>query len=129
MKKSYDAKSEEPKLALGSKVWVHDPTTKTIECAKLKRRWGGPYLIVDKTDDGLSYKLRHCETGKEKRSFIHYNILKPYNADRDLFYSKHQLVSDTLKQSADEVCPPSNANGLVTLGLGVSPQGQKLKIR
>ena len=129
MKKSYDAKSEEPKLALGSKVWVHDPTTKTGECAKLERRWDGPYLIVDKTDDGLSYKLRHCETGKEKRSFIYYNRLKPYNADRDLFYSKHQLVSDTLKQSADEVCPPSNANGLVTLGLGVSPQGQKLKIR
>ena len=42
MKKSYDAKSEEPKLALGSKVWVHDPTTETGECAKLKRRWDGP---------------------------------------------------------------------------------------
>ena len=71
MKKSYDATSEEPKLPLGSKVWVHDPTTKIGECAKLKRRWDGPYLIVDKTDDGLSYKLRHCETAKRKdRSYI-----------------------------------------------------------
>ena len=59
-------------------------------------------------DDGLSYKLRHCETGKEKRSFIHYNRLKPYNAERDLFYSKHQLVSDTLKRSADSL---SNEDG------------------
>jgi len=90
-KQQYDQNSEEPELQVGEKVMMHDPTTKTGECAKLKKRWMGPYLIVERSSDGLSYKLRHCDTGKERRSHIHANRLKKFNDDRDAFYNKHNI--------------------------------------
>jgi len=81
-KQTYDRKSRQPDIAIGSKVLLHDPTTKKGECPKLKQRYKGPYMVVAKTDDGLLYKLRHCETGKEQRSMIHSNRIKPYNKDK-----------------------------------------------
>jgi len=90
----YDRKAEQPSFALGCKVFLHDPTTKTGECPKLKRRWTGPYWVVGKSDDGLLYKIRHCQTGKPQRSQIHANRLKLCNEDRDIFYAKNKIVSE-----------------------------------
>lgn len=87
----YDRKAREPDVALGSKVLLHDPTTKKGECPKLKQRWKGPYVVVTKTDDDLLYKLRHCETGKEQRSMIHSNRIKPYNEDEEAFYTRNKI--------------------------------------
>ena len=91
-KQHYDQSSAEPELQVGEKVLMHDPTTKTGECPKLKKRWMGPFLVVEKSTDGLSYKLRNCETGKERRSHIHANRLKKFNEDRDAFFNKHSIV-------------------------------------
>jgi len=55
----------------------------------------GPFLVVERSTDGLSYKLRHCETGKELRSHIHANRLKKFNDDRDAFFNKHHIVPKT----------------------------------
>jgi len=41
-KQVYGRKSKEPNFELGSKVLLHDPTTKKGECPKLKQRWKGP---------------------------------------------------------------------------------------
>jgi len=88
-KQVYDRKSKEPNFELGSKVLLHDPTTKKGKCPKLKQRWNGPYLIVDKDDNGLLYKLIHCTTGKEQRSIVHSNRLKAFNEDKEAFYNKN----------------------------------------
>ena len=110
MKKYYDVKSEEPKFEIGSKVLLHDPTTKQGESPKFKRRWMGPYMIIHKSDDGLLYKLRHCDTGREQRSMIHGNRLKAYNDDRDLFYNRHNIVKPIHKQNSD-LCQPNADSG------------------
>jgi len=90
-KQHYDQNSEEPEMQVGEKVLMNDPTTKIGECSKLKKRWKGPYMVVERSSDGLSYKLRHCDTGKELRSRIHANRLKRFNDDRDAFFHKHNI--------------------------------------
>jgi len=101
-KQHYDQSSEEPEMQVGEKVMMHDPTTKTGECPKLKKRWKGPFMVVERSTDGLSYKLRHCETGKELRSHIHANRLKKFNDDRDAFFNRHYIVPKSTLDS-----PPS----------------------
>jgi len=91
-KQRYDQSSDEPEMQVGEKVLIHDPTTKTGECPKLKKRWKGPFMVVERSTDGLSYKLRDCETGKELRSHIHANRLKKFIDDRDAFFNKHNIV-------------------------------------
>jgi len=98
-KQYYDKTSEEPEIPLGQKVLVHDPTTKIGECPKFKRRWTGPYMVIEKSTDGLSYKLRHCETGKELRSHIHINRLKKFNDDRDAFFNRHDITPQSMLDS------------------------------
>jgi len=95
-KQYYDKDSREVSFEIGDKVLLHDPTTKVGECAKLKKRWAGPYLLTHSSQDGLTFRLRHCETGKELRSFIHVNRLKKYNEDRDAFFNKHQIVPQSV---------------------------------
>ena len=92
MKRRYDQNTQTPNFQLGDKVMVFQPAIKKSECAKLKSLWSGPSLIVYKSDDGLSYKLKNCVTGKESHSFVHSNRLKPFNEDRDLLYSKYQVT-------------------------------------
>jgi len=91
-KQHYDRSSEEPEMQVGEKVMMHDPVTKIGECPKLKKRWKGPFMVVERSVDGLSYKLRHCETGKELRSHMHANRLKKFNDDRDAFFNKQQIA-------------------------------------
>ena len=98
-KRHYDQTSEEPEIQVGQKVLMHDLTTKIGECPKLKKRWKGPYMVVEKSTDGLSYKLRHCDSGKELRSHIHINRLKQFNDDRDAFFYKHNIVPESLLDS------------------------------
>jgi len=98
-KQYYDKTSEEPEIPLGQKVLVHDPTTKIGECPKFKRRWTGPYMVIEKSTDGLSYKLRHCDTGKELRSHIHINRLKKFNDDRDAFFNRHDITPQSMLDS------------------------------
>ena len=58
-KQHYDQSSEELEMQVGEKVMMYDPATKTGKCFKLKKRWKGPFLVVERSTDGLSYKLRH----------------------------------------------------------------------
>ena len=38
---------------------------------------------MDRIDDGLNYKLRDCESGKERKALNHFSRLKRYNTERD----------------------------------------------
>ena len=57
-KQRYDQSAEEPELQVGEKVMMQDPTAKTGECPKLKKRWKGPFMVVERSTDGLSYVTR-----------------------------------------------------------------------
>jgi len=48
-------------------------------------------LVTAKSDDGLLYKLRNCETGKEQRSMVHWNTIKAYNENKEAFYTRNQI--------------------------------------
>ena len=94
-KNYYDKKTVDHAFEVGTKVLLHDPTNKKGDCKKLKRRWAGPFLVVDKSEDGLLYKLRHCNTGKEQRSLIHINRLKQFNEERDRFFMRNAPTRDS----------------------------------
>ena len=109
-KQHYDQSSEEPEMQVGEKVMMYDPATKTGECPKLKKRWKGPFMVVERSTDGLSYKLRHCETGKELRSHIHANRLKKFNDDRDAFFNKHNIVPKSTLDSPSSPIKDDNTD-------------------
>ena len=90
----YDRNTTDSSFSLGEKVLLYDSTTKSNECRKLKRRWVGPFLLTDRSDDGLTYRLKDCQTGKERRAMVHFNRLKRYNDDRDDFYERCATIPD-----------------------------------
>lgn len=103
-KSKYDEKAvEADRYQLGDMVLMYDPTNKKAQCPKFKKRWNGPLTIIDKTDDGILYKLRDCQTGKETKAFIHFNRIKPYTTARDAFYRKNALVSVPTEKPQESV--------------------------
>ena len=52
-KKQYDKSSNKPSFVLGQKVFLNDPTTRKGECPKVEASMTGPFMIIDKSDDGL----------------------------------------------------------------------------
>ena len=84
----YNQDSAYPSYAIGQKVLLYDPVTNKGVCKKLKRRWTGPYFITA-TGDGYVYKLRHCESGKDVKAFVHSNRLRPFNESRDNFHTRN----------------------------------------
>ena len=34
-------------MQVGEKVMMYDPATNTGECPKLKKRWKGPFMVVE----------------------------------------------------------------------------------
>jgi len=102
-KSKHDEKAVEPdRYQLGDRVLLYDPTNKKSQCPKFKKRWVGPLTIIDKSEDGLLYKLKDCETAKELKAFVHFNRIKPYSIERDTFYKKNNAANATGDQpSAD----------------------------
>jgi len=74
----YDKNTKERQIMVGSNVLLFNDTIKAGESAKFHNNWTGPYLVVSRSDDGLLYNLRDCDTGKEPRAAVHANRLKPY---------------------------------------------------
>jgi len=64
MKQKFDQKSKQPHFAVGQRVLKHNPTTPVGSTAKLVKRWDGPYIITDISDDKYTVQLRKCLTGK-----------------------------------------------------------------
>jgi len=101
-KKSYDVDTQTPQILVGFKVLLHSDVIKPGQCAKFHKPWTGPYLVTNKTDDGLLYTLRHCSTGKPIRSAVHANRLKLFDDDRDTLYNRHNITPKRVTQ----VTPP-----------------------
>ena len=54
--------------------------------------------MTSKSDNGLLYTLRQCDTGKEPRAAVHANRLKLFHDDRDEFYLKHNITPTDILQ-------------------------------
>jgi len=91
VKRFYDVDTETPQITVGSKVLLHSNVIKPGQSAKFHKPWDGPYLMTSKSDDGLLFTLRHCNTGKPSRTAVHANRIKLFDADRDAFYNRHNV--------------------------------------
>jgi O-acetyl-ADP-ribose deacetylase (regulator of RNase III) len=58
-------------------VLLRDLTTKKGESAKLKRRYTGPFIIIE-CKPGFNYRLQHLDTGRTLRRLVHADRLRPY---------------------------------------------------
>ena len=75
---------------LGQQVLVFDPTTAKGQSKKLKVRWTGPFRVVDIKGKGRIFRLQNVATGALMRSYIHYERLRPYRADRTKIYRRNR---------------------------------------
>jgi len=78
-----NAKAVTPSFRTGDKVLLHDPSVKKGECAKLKRKYKGPYLITE-CRPNLNFMLKEMSSGKELKRAVHANRLR----------SLHELPND-----------------------------------
>ena len=60
----------------GQKVFLHDPTTKTGQNAKLKRRYTGPFIVTE-TLENHNFKLKHLVSGTELKRPVHASRMRP----------------------------------------------------
>src|SRR5664279_2491865 len=79
-----------PSFKCGDKVLLFNPVVKKGECVKLKRRYVGPYFIID-CRPGYNYMLKELSTGKE--------LKRPVHANR--FRSLRELDNDYRLQEAN----------------------------
>ena len=109
-KKFYDVDTQTPQIMVGSKVLLHSTVLKPGQSAKFHKPWTGPYLVTSKSDNGLLYTLRHCDTGKSLRSAVHANRIKLFDSDRDMFYHRHNIkpVDISHTPSSNSPTPPAD---------------------
>jgi len=74
--KTHNEAATVPSYAAGDKVLLFNPATKKNECAKLKRRYLGPYIITD-CRPGYNYMLQELASGKSMKRPVHANRLRP----------------------------------------------------
>lgn len=72
---AHNSDSSPPTFKAGDKILLFNPVTKKNECAKLKRRYLGPYIITD-CKPGFNYMLKELATGKEIKRPVHANRLR-----------------------------------------------------
>ena len=109
-KEFYDKNTRVPQIAVGAKVLLFNDALKPGESPKFHDNWTGPYLVVSKSDNGLLYRLRHCDSGKEPRAAIHANRLKVYDDDKDRFFIRHNIKPQQKNDSVSaEPAPADNS--------------------
>lgn len=69
-------KAVAPSFKAGDKVLLFNSTVKKGECVKLKRRYLGPYNIIE-CRPGYNYMLKELATGKKMRRPMHADRLRP----------------------------------------------------
>lgn len=62
---------------VGQWVWIYHPPE--IESNKLAKRWGGPYLVIQKLPGGVNYIVQRERTSRKLT--LHVDHMKEYNHD------------------------------------------------
>jgi transposase InsO family protein len=71
----HDEGATVPRYAVGDKVLLLDVTLKKGESIKLKRRYTGPFLIIE-CRPGYNYRFQHTVTGRDLKRAVHANRLR-----------------------------------------------------
>ena len=89
-KEFYDLKISHQYYEPGERVWVRDKRRRRGQCPKLKKRFAGPYLVLERLSDVL-YRLK----GDNGDTVVHFNRLKPcYDSDSRLAHLNPNDVGD-----------------------------------
>jgi hypothetical protein len=99
-------------LCSRDKVLLRDLTTKKGESPKLKRRYTGPFLIIECKNE-FNYRLQHLDTGRTLRRLVHAERLRPYcELDNDYRPNGGQLT----RTVAEGTTGQNNVRWRVTVG-------------
>jgi hypothetical protein len=71
----HDEGATVPRYAVGDKVLLLGVTLKKGESIKLKRRYTGPFLIIE-CRPGYNYRFQHTVTGRDLKRAVHANRLR-----------------------------------------------------
>jgi transposase InsO family protein len=75
--------AQPPSFKVGDQVLLHDPSNKTGENPKLKRRWKGIFLIAEVLNN-YNFQLQELKTGKMLKRPVHGERLRPlHTLDND----------------------------------------------
>jgi hypothetical protein len=74
-RKNRNINAKPPSFKIADQVLLFDPTSKTGQNPKLKRKWTGSYLITEVLDN-FNFKLQELETGKVLRRPVHADRLR-----------------------------------------------------
>src|SRR5271157_798527 len=101
-----------PSFKTGDKVLLHNPVVKKGECVKLKRKYIGPYIIIE-CRPKFNYMLKELSSGKEMKRPVHANRLR---ALRELPNDYRLRGPDADVRLYDAVSPCRNMNVTIRIG-------------
>src|SRR6218665_502210 len=90
-KAQYDKHQNPTTHEPGAFVWLHNPHTPKGDFPKLRRKYEGPYYVVQRTDKD-TYILRHTTNNKLHPSPVHVNRLRPHLNERDMLFSRFETL-------------------------------------
>jgi len=107
-----------PELKPGDKVLLYDPTTKKGQCAKLKVRYQGPYLIV-KSHAGHTFMLQDLKTGKTLKRAVHARRLRPLREREHYLHDEGARSKTVYETMIDTVTIKIVLEDITTVDVGV----------
>lgn len=92
-KSEYDYSAKFQPYKDGDLVWLYDPKRKVGLSPKLQSNWDGPYRLITSISD-LVYRVQKSPNSKPR--VVHYNRLKPFHGETDVwrYVDDHQTDSD-----------------------------------
>jgi len=90
-KKIYDDRRDTQEYAVGDYVLVYNPATKVSEAPKLKKKWTGPYIIVQKLSN-VTYKVQR----NDKTQVIHVCRIKPFFLNSSSSEQESHITDDNI---------------------------------
>src|SRR6218665_3673847 len=113
-KTQYDKHQNPTTYEPGAFVWLHNPHTPKGDSPKLRRKYEGPYYVVQRTDKD-TYILRRTTNNKLHPSPVHVNRLRPHLNERDMLFSRFEnLGLPTTKPSTGSIRDPVSPETMVT---------------
>ena len=101
----YDRRVRAPDYAVGDTVSLLDQAKKPAGMNKFKKKWIGPYTVVDKRNK-VNFLIKPCKKNG-KRKWVHINKLRSYFAKTDSqpeIKKEPIVIGDTIDDQNDDSC-------------------------